>query len=356
MEISITDDLMALREPWKLLWSRAGHPHMSYEWHLLWNRHLRGASRPVFIVARDGRDVKGIAPLVLDTVPAALSGVLKLRRLTFHGLHFVDAMDFLTDGDPETLQALCQAAIGLRDWDVCELRRLQSCSVTIPALSDASSAKAIAADTQVLGVSPYLPLEGDFDSYYASIGKEWRTQGERKLRKMEREAGGCRLEIITQPSLDLLFELRDLATKRRAAGDMRRCPLLDELRYQFLVDLLPEFTSLGWWRIAILRAGKALAAYQICFAVNGVAYLWSLAHHPEYETYSPGKLLLRLHLEACYKEGFKEFDFMAGDESYKGHWTKLERQQSGIQLTRPTWRLHLVRMLSTARNPAKDNQ
>jgi|GEM_PF-2379469 len=349
MRTRTTHDLAALKPDWDRLWLRTPHPHLSHDWHMAWHRHLRYGDEAVFIVAEveDGT-VVGIAPLALGTEAAGPKGILKLKRLSFHGLHFVDAMDFLTDGRPETASALCQAILNLPGWEVCELRRLQHDAASATALQATAAGSRTTYTRADIGVSPYLPLEGSFDTYYAGLGKEWRTHAERKRRKMEREAGGARLEIVTAPDAAVFHAMKDLAQQRRDAGDLRRCPLLEPPRFAFLLDMLPVFAQRGWWRIALLYAGESLTAYQICFALNHTAYLWSLAYHPAFEIYSPGKVLLRMHLEACFQEGLQEFDFMAGDESYKGHWTQLQRQQIAVRLERPGWRNHLANLWQRA--------
>ncbi|MES2597071.1 MAG: GNAT family N-acetyltransferase [Verrucomicrobiota bacterium] len=340
----ITHDLASLKKDWQRLWARTPHPHLSHEWHTAWHDHLRQGAEAHFVVAMDGDTVVGIAPLVLKTEGAGPKGLIKLRQLTFHGVHFVDEMDFLTDGRPETDRALSQATLEMSGWDVCELRRFQRESTVATTLCSTAAERHLGCQLSGIGVSPYLTITGDFDTYYASIGKEWRTHGERKRRKMEREAGGCRLEIVRQPNRELFHALKKLAQDRRDAGDTRRCPLLEPARFAFLESLLPVFNERGWWRIALLYAGDAITAYQICFELNQTAYLWSLAYHPDFEIYSPGKVLLRLHLEECFKEGMKEFDFMAGDESYKGHWTSAERQQVAVRVTRPVWKNRLANL------------
>jgi CelD/BcsL family acetyltransferase involved in cellulose biosynthesis len=34
---------------------------------------------------------------------------------------------------------------------------------------------------------------------------------------------------------------------------------------------------------------------------------------------------MRLHIEHCFQTGMQEFDFMAGEEGYKSHWTDVRR-------------------------------
>lgn len=344
MRTVITHDLASLKGDWQRLWGRTPHPHLSFEWHLLWHEHLRQGAKAYFVLAMDGDGVTGIAPLVIKQEAAGPKGLIKLKQLTFHGVHFVDAMDFLTDGRPETDSALSHAILEMGGWDVCELRRFQRESTSASSLCVTATEQKLGCHFSSVGVSPYLPITTDFDSYYAGVGKEWRTHAERKRRKMEREAGGCRLEIVRQPTSELLHALKKLAQERRDAGDTRRCPLLEPARFSFLEGLLPVFNERGWWRIALLYAGEAITAYQICFELNQTAYLWSLAYHPGFEIYSPGKVLLRMHLESCFQEGMKEFDFMAGDESYKGHWTRVEREQMAVRLTRPVWRNRLANL------------
>jgi CelD/BcsL family acetyltransferase involved in cellulose biosynthesis len=66
----------------------------------------------------------------------------------------------------------------------------------------------------------------------------------------------------------------------------------------------------------------------------GQKMYWYLSgFDPKYSSYSIGNITLFL-IEECIKRGFREFDLLRGEETYKNHWTNAHRRNFEIRLVR----------------------
>ncbi len=65
-----------------------------------------------------------------------------------------------------------------------------------------------------------------------------------------------------------------------------------------------------------LHMGQDIGAYIIGFETGGVFYAWNMAHNPEYNAASPGKVLWASAIEGCFEdESVHEFNMMRGTPS-----------------------------------------
>lgn len=74
------------------------------------------------------------------------------------------------------------------------------------------------------------------------------------------------------------------------------------------------------------------------FEFCGHFFFYQISHDPDYGKMSPGTVLLYLVIEDSCKKGLKEFNFLQGDESYKGIWTCESRDLYRCILKHNTWR------------------
>lgn len=350
----IEDDahLERLGSAWDALVEGSGRPHIhhTHEWQFQWWRQFgHGRDLRVGVVEEAGLPV-GIVPLFLETRRGGPLGLLRWRTGAFLGLNLIDSADILTNGSAETSSVSVDLLLKMGNWHELDLRHFITGSNTPAIINEQMAGLGLDSTFERIDRSPFLPLSGSFESYLATLGSDWRQDSARKHRRLQKEGGCVELEVRHRLSLQDLHMLRDVAQRRRDAGDERRCPLLEPLRMAFIQSLCEPLNQRGWWQLALLKVGGSVAAYHLGFKMKGTFFYWSVAHDPAYAKFSPGKILTRLHIEYCFRMGLNEFDFMAGEEEYKYHWTRSQRDNLALRIRCKNWRLKLSDLWAKARS------
>lgn len=326
------------------------HIHHTHEWQLQWWRQFgEGRALRIGVVEESGCPV-GIVPLFLETRRGGPLGLIRWRTGAFLGLNLVDSADFVKNGSDVASVASVDLLMSMAEWEELDLRHFVTGSKTPAFIKERASALGLEATVERIDGSPFLPLVGSFDNYLASLNTNWRQDSSRQQRRLQKDMGAVELEVRQQVTLNDLENVREVAQRRRDAGDERRCPLLEPLRMAFIQSLCKPLNDRGWWQLALLKVGGTIAAYHLGFQMKGTFFCWSVAHDPVYSKYSPGKILMRLHIEHCFLTGMQEFDFMAGEEGYKSHWTDCRRDNEALRIKRKNWRLKLADLWAKARS------
>jgi len=350
--ITDTSQFERLRLGWDALLeaSARSHIHHTHEWQLQWWRQFGvGRDLRIGVVEKSGCPV-GIVPLFLETRRGGPLGLIQWRTGAFLGLNLVDSADIVTNGSPEASAAAVDLLMNMEGWHELDLRHFVTGSKTPEIIQKRVAPFGLGSTLERIDGSPFLPLSGSFDAYLTTLGTNWRQDSARQQRRLQKDVGAVELDVRHQVTPHDLQMLRDLAQRRRDAGDERRCPLLEPARMAFIQSLCEPFNDRGWWQLALLKVGGSIAAYHLGFQMKGTFFCWSVAHDPDFSKYSPGKILMRLHIEHCFQTGMQEFDFMAGEEGYKSHWTDVRRDNQALRIKRKNWRLKLADLWAKARS------
>ena len=328
----------ALLEPfWNQLvaGSIANTCHSTFEWLFTWWKYF-GADRRLLLIATYEDSVPvGLAPLYVDASAAGF------RNLHFIGQGLSDYADFITPPDrPDVTEALVSALLDLRSsWDGMDLEEIPAQSPNKALLDHAIEAGHVPAVWQMTVQCPYLPIEGSWEAFYATMGKGFRHEVRNKLNRwnnLNRGRGnGLELHYVDRREIDSVFvdEVVALSDERRSA-DGHRSPFLDHPDQEFLREVLPLMGRRNQLRVGELRSGDALLAFMLAYYWQGVVYTWNTQYDPANAVYSLGRIVLVSLVEQSFREGCRELDFMRGEEPYKFQWTTLCRTNLALRTER----------------------
>src|SRR5438876_9352622 len=102
----------------------------------------------------------------------------------------------------------------------------------------------------------------------------------------------------------------------------------------------------GYLRFYFLNVGGQPVAFHYGLAWNGTYLLLKPGYDESIKECSPGQLLVENVLEDCISSGFREFDFLGPDMTWKRDWTQRARRHSWLFVYRDTT---LGRALCTAK-------
>ncbi|MCX6084032.1 MAG: GNAT family N-acetyltransferase [Caldiserica bacterium] len=309
--------------------------HSTFEWLFTWWQHFGADRRLLLLVAYEHGMAVGLAPVYAD---ACADG---FRNLHFIGQGLSDYADFIAPRDrPDVAEALISALLGLRSsWDGMDLEEIPAQSPNKALLDLAIGAGGVPAVWQATVRCPYLPIEGSWGAFYATMGKGFRHEVRNKLNRwnnLNRGRGDwLELRYVDRREVDSVFvdEVVALSDKRWLA-DGHRSPFLNHPDQEFLREVLPLMGRRNQLRVGELRSGNALLAFMLAYHWQGVVYAWNTQYDPVYAEYSLGRIALVSLAEQSFREGCHELDFMRGEEPYKFQWTTLCRTNLALRTER----------------------
>jgi CelD/BcsL family acetyltransferase involved in cellulose biosynthesis len=327
----------ALKDQWNHLLANSPSDclFLTWEWLFTWWKHLAGRRELRILKVLDRDRLVGIAPLAAS--PRLAGRFSGIQMLEFLGTGDVgsDYLDVIAQRGRER-EVVDTLAHHLSGGDgVLDLARLNpgNCASTLAARLGRSDWRILERSTEV---SPYIELRGHcWESYLATLGTEHRYALRRKLRRLLR-----RYEVRFEPaeseaqcreSIDLLLRLHHLRWNERGGSQAFHRPELEAFHREFSQVARDR----GWLRLFVLRLDDKPAAALYGFRYGNVFYFYQSGFDPKYSGDSVGVVTMGLAIRKALEEGVDEFDLLHGDESYKRHWTRQQRNLVRLRLYPP---------------------
>lgn len=314
-------------------------------------------SKLSFITVEDAGKVVGVAPLMVTNVVNKAG--LSIRKLVFIGDGLTDYHDLLAFNATreEILRTLMRFIVDNQgDWDAVHLRNLRGDSPNLPIL------RQILADTSFRVVerinirSPFISIDGSWEAYSKTLGKNINSDIRRRLNRLARSGHSefVRFHEVDD-AVDTLDIIRAIHIKcRRAHGESSW--YLDERRFRLALLVVKRFSDRKWLDLVFLKLNGKVIAYYLGFLYENIVYFWNTGYDPEFSHLSPGKLLLHYWIKDSFARGYRAFDFMVGQESYKLQWTSQTRPNYELFLFKHTARSHVLKCYYTCKPILKRNR
>ncbi len=342
-------ELLRLRPQWHELneSARAGCLFLAPDWLDPWWR-LFGQGRELRVICvREGEKLIGLWPLFSQR--ERLGGV-EVERIAFvgDGATGCDYLDLLAaPGREREVLESCLKELGELPWDVCELDGLWRESPTAlqlaqrfpssrPILSGQAGlggdARPVIRDGRVRYVCPHIPLTGSYQEYLGGLG---RRENLRRREKWLFRQPGVSIECARTEEEAKASTERFLALHRaRWAAEGGSDGLSDDRHEAFHRAVTRLLAGRGWLRMYTLFAARRPVASVYGVVHRGKFIYYQSGYDPGWASKSVGLVLLARTVSDAFAEGLQEFDFLRGDEGYKGEWARGERWTIQIRLWR----------------------
>ena len=360
MEVQFANDFSNgnLYDSWNEILSQTAYANiqLTHEWLSSWWEVFGDNKKLSLITITDRGKIIGIAPLTITKVIGKAG--FELRKLTFVGNGLTDYHDLLIANGrrEETLQILLEFIVNCKEnWDAIHFRNIRSDSPNLPIL------KGILRDTSFTFVerinirSHYISIDCNWIDYYGALGKNIRSDIRRRLNYMTKigKAEFIRLHEIDD-IMDTLSIIKSIHVKcRQAKGEISW--YTDEKRFRFVSLILKRFGERKWLDLVFLKLNKRIVAYYLGFVYDNIVYFWNTGFDPEFSKVGPGKLLLHFWIKDSFEAGYREFDFMVGEEPYKRQWTSPMRPNYELFIFKNTARSNLLKYYYTCKPILKRN-
>jgi CelD/BcsL family acetyltransferase involved in cellulose biosynthesis len=183
---------------------------------------------------------------------------------------------------------------------------------------------------------PYIVIGGDRAKLEDGVsGKLIRDLGRRR-RRLE-EQGSVSVEVADgrerfEELLEEGFRVEASGWKGERGTAIASRP---ETRI-FYRDVAAWAAERGWLRLFFLRLDGRPLAFELTLAAGGALYRLKGGFDPDWQKYSPGKLLLHATLTHAFGSGLKRFEFLGEDDPFKLEWTNSYREMKLLQVFAPT--------------------
>jgi len=327
-----------LKAEWNELLEASSSPclFLTWEWLYTWWKHLSQGRRLFIITVRDGGELAAIAPLILR--PPTLTRLLPFRSVEFLGSGIIgsDYLDFIVRVGKE--QDACEAlAEYMRHGKLMlEFTQLERRSCLVERFAAELRRRGWSQSEAKTNVCPFINLSGhSWESYLCTLGAEHRYNFGRRLKNLMKQFE-VRFEPVCseeqrQDALSILIALHNSRWRDRAYSEAFYTADL----ISFHDELSRLALEKGWLRLFVLRLDGKPAASLYGFSYNRVFYYFQAGFDPIYGKFSAGLVAMGLAIKNALEEGVEKYDLLHGDEPYKFHWARAERELGRLELYPP---------------------
>lgn len=334
--LSSLDEVASLEPLWNglLAESGSGTVFLTHEWASSFLRWIATSAVPMVLLARDGGDVVGIAPLMITP---RVEGGRTRRRLEFIGVPNSDYSDFIVRGvrTPVLRAFFKEIARRRRDWDEVSLTEIPDGSPTVEA------ARALFGRPWTPGLvragsdCPTLVFDGHEDEILRTLARK-RYIGKRDLQKSlahvrshgELTFSHCESAEDAARVLPHLYRLH----RARWADTATPSKFEDPSYERFYAEVFERLWPKGQVAITAMELDHQPIAVSFAFPFGRTWTNHNWAYDFDHSRFSPGSLLIQFMISDAMAQGFEEFDFTRGDEPYKSRFANHVKRNTDLLL------------------------
>ena len=314
---------------------------MSWAWHRAWADSAApesaAAGQAIVLYGAEGR-VEAILPVRLRSI--------RFRRLPLEALTWAvgdtgcpDHLDVAAAPDAD-FGALV-AGLESLPWHLLRLGNLAADAPNHMKLQRELERRGFAVQRRSLWRAPYLELPESWDDYLAGQSRNRRQTLKRKERKLRREHEVRVLDYGPERLEEGWRRLRALHELRWDGAGAFQDPEVVALHRRFTAELARR----GALWLSCLEVDDRPTAAWYGFPYRDTVYFYQSGRDPAYDRQSVGDILMAAMIRRAIERGYRRFDFLRGEESYKWRWTRTARTLEELVVFRPTLRGGCLRAL-----------
>ncbi|EKE03559.1 MAG: hypothetical protein ACD_20C00184G0002 [uncultured bacterium] len=328
MNIKIIDneqEFLKLKDDWNRLSSGLITVN-NFNWAYSWWKHHKKSDKLQIIVARLNNKVVGIAPLYLKHM--SVFKYLKFTKLCFLGGDLSDYLDFLIqqDSNRESIfTSLLGHSLNNISYDYLGLGQINSNYTNIDLWEKYSKSLNLKFKSYRECHKINLAEFKSADDYINNLSKNLKKDIRRIQNKIERDFDKVEYVFkkdITEKDIEIIANMnikrqKDLIEK--GVND-RFCYFIEKEKANFIKDYFCNGDS-GSKMIVYLKCNDIPIAYDMVLQNYNSISFWNGTIDPDYEKYSPTKLLMIEFIKYAFENDITIIDFLRGDDPYKLQWT-----------------------------------
>jgi CelD/BcsL family acetyltransferase involved in cellulose biosynthesis len=183
--------------------------------------------------------------------------------------------------------------------------------------------------------SPYLDIDGDWDTFCESLDRKDIKEIRRRRRRLD-EQGETRFDVEDgSERLDALFDEWAAVEASGWKGETGTAVASDPRTLEFYRTIARWAAGRGSLRLAFLRLDGRAIAGEFHIEDNRSLYNLKGGYDESLRTLSPGMISVHEVIRYAFARGLSTYEFLGGDEPFKRVWTKDVRERTSAQAFAP---------------------
>lgn len=343
-EIELIDkieDFLKIKDEWNYLLKKTDTNvlYLTHEWLTAWWECFGDQKRLAVLLVRNQGELCAAAPLMLTRKKKFFLNLICLR---FIGNSLCYRLNFLIPDDHEKLLSLILDYVIYRiKWHIAEFYHIPQDSAVYKAFINLLSKKnSIFSGEDMSLLSPYIPLNEPWDSYFKHLSKSFVREIQQKKRRLEKigysvlsSQSGADYPSM-QSLLEDTFKIAEKTWQHKAGTSIAS----DEKEKRFFTLIAHRFCQNQGLCLYILKIGNDNAAFGYGIKYNDRLYSLKKGYDQKYKKFSPGIILDSIRYEDFSKTNFCdsycEIDLGGHIDSEKLSWTSHVRRHNVVYLFR----------------------
>lgn len=345
-EINTFEKFSELRKSWNkvLRRSRDDSPFLTWEHIAVSINNLKDEQKLKILYITDENKILAIAPLRQSCNYLRN----RFRYIVLEPLDYGAATDYtgliLTEKPNDCMSFFLEYLYSQNNWDFFCINDIPKESAVVQILNEHKDLFP-KFKIETGATCPFIKLPDSIEEFQNLLSSNYKRNVARRLRKLKREHGVVEIKEYfevgsLEQSMNLFFELHQ---KRWISKGEKGTFNLQEMRNLFL-DRARFFAEKGWLGLYFLTVKEKPIAAKYCLKYNEKLYGCLSGFDPDFSSYSVGKTLLIEVIKKAIDQGFKEYDFMKGDEAYKFRLTGNFRKNVNLKFVNNRFGSQLFRL------------
>ena len=340
------DDLASWADDWDRL--SDGVPFRGWTWASTWWRHYGESAVDCRLAVLGVFDACGSLIGVAPWYVAGERGRQRVIRFLGSGEVCSDHLSLLARPDQQrvVVGAIARwllhanerpddASDDAMPWDRIELIGVDADDPRIDLLTSHLDLSGCAVYRRLGTPCMWSELPDDFDVFLSGLSRT-RRQKMRRLKRTLLDSGRAERHIVTcrrqlDSALNLLIELHQ---RRQRALGRPGCHASAAFE-AFLRDVAARQLALGQLQLHSLWVDRKPIAAEYQVTGNGVVYAYQTGIDPTRLDLEPGHAMQLASLDWAMRQGYREYDFLRGDEPYKSFWNARRCDTVEVRIAAP---------------------
>jgi CelD/BcsL family acetyltransferase involved in cellulose biosynthesis len=335
-----------LSQAWERLVARQRLPSvfMDWDWLTCWWRHFGSRRRLLLVTAESEDELLAAAPFMVSTRPllplrpARILELVGTGRVPANGQGLADRMDLLCHPDRPELVAelLARVLEAPPSFDLIRLASVPSSSPTVRAMEQLARERGYSVCQRLKSLSPYAVFEGGWDEFLTGRKSKTRRQLRNSRRRLQ-ELADVIIRTYPDDGGSLEQTLAAIRAVSRESYKWRDGTALFQppVVRRFLSDYFARMDARSRLMVQLLDVAGRTAAFQAGFRQHQRWFAYTTAYQEKLARHHLGIHLLLHSLEGAFQAGALELDMMAGEETYKRHWSNAAREEVELLAVAP---------------------
>ena len=200
----------------------------------------------------------------------------------------------------------------------------------------------------------WVDIEGSFETYWESRGKNLRQNTRKQRNKLQTEGTNTRIECATAPE-DVAKAIEDYGKLESAGWKTADGTAIhpDNAQGRFYTRMLENFCRLGRGRIYRYWFGEKLVSMDLCIHDDTAIVILKTTYDESYKAVSPSTLMRQDEFQLLFEEQkFQRIEFYGKVMEWHTRWTEHARAVYHVNAYRHSLVLRLLDLRASARKSA----